>query len=129
MKRDMDLVRKILLAIEAHPPTLGPLKIQIDGYPKEIVDYHLTLMKDAGLIEGINPGSKSGLGDIYAMTIPMRMTWQGCEFLDASRDENRWNKAKEIVKEMGSSVSFDVLKSLLVQIMMAQIPRLVASGV
>lgn len=114
MKRDMDLVRKILFAIEAHPPTLGPLKINIEGYSKEIIDYHLTLLKDAGFIEGINPGAKSGFGDIVAMTIPMRMTWQGHEFLDACRNESIWNKAKDKLQSVGGEVPLEVVKSVLI---------------
>lgn len=121
MKRDMDLVRKILFEIEAHPPTYGPLNINIDGYSKEQIDYNLTLMADAGLIIGINAGSESGYGNYSTITIPMRMTWEGHEFLDASRDEGVWVKAKEKLKSLGGEVPLEVVKTVLIEIMKKQL--------
>ena len=42
--------------------------------------------------------------------MPSSMTWAGYEFLDASKNETVWTKAK---KAVGNS-SFDVLKTVLV---------------
>ena len=125
MKRDMDLVRKILLAMEAQPGARFKGRLFLEGYTYDQTGFHVLLMIQAGLIEGIDATTHDSFGP---EGIPTQITWAGYDFLDASRDDSRWDKAKEIVKEMGSSVSFDVLKSLLVQIMMSQIPRFIASG-
>jgi hypothetical protein len=125
MKRDMDLVRKILFEMENAPHGYYEGRMAFEGYTSDQIGYHVMLMMQAGLIEGCDVTTHDSFGP---EAIPTNMTWAGYDFLDASCDDNRWNKAKDIVKEMGSSVTFDVLKSLLVQIMMSQIPRLVAYG-
>lgn len=51
MKRDMDLVRKILLALEAHPEPWDWFELKIDGHSGVEVSYHLKLISQAGLIE------------------------------------------------------------------------------
>lgn len=105
----MDLVRKILLEMEEALPTYSPINVEIEAYTTQEIDYHLSLLKDAGLVaesSHIHPGQ----------TLPMRLTWQGHEFLDAARDDTNWQKAKNIVKEKGGSLTFDVIKALLIQI-------------
>lgn len=112
--------------MEAEPTGEFSGSLRIDGYTSDQIGFHVILMMQAGLIEGCDVTTMDSSGP---EAIPTTMTWAGYDFLDACRDDTRWNKAKDMVKEMGSSVSFDVLKSLLVQIMMSQIPRLIASGV
>jgi hypothetical protein len=51
---------------------------------------------------------------------PIRLTWQGHEFLDAARDDTRWNKAKDAMAQVGGFV-FDVAKSLLIELMKQQL--------
>jgi hypothetical protein len=45
------------------------------------------------------------------------LTWAGHEFLEASRDDSRWNKAKKIISEKTGSFSFEILKSILMDLM------------
>ena len=49
MKRDMDLIRKILLLMEVEPQRKVP---GIEGYTSEQIGHHVYLMMQAGLIEG-----------------------------------------------------------------------------
>ena len=44
------------------------------------------------------------------------MTWEGHDFLDSIKNEKIWKKAKEIIKEKGGSVPFEVLKSLILKV-------------
>jgi hypothetical protein len=120
MIRDMDLVRKILLEIESQSGGPSSKKIEIEGYSKNEIEYHLTIMYEYGLFEAATANRS---GSNYPLIIPTRLTWNGHDFLDACRDESRWNKAKEIVAKMGSSVTFDILKTILIQIMTSQIPK------
>ena len=53
MQRDMDLVRAILLAVEAHPAGFAPDPLAIEGYTDEQIGYHATILKEAGMVEGI----------------------------------------------------------------------------
>jgi hypothetical protein len=48
MKRDMDLVRKILLQIEEHPHGFAPNYLAIEDYTQEQIGFHVLLMGEAG---------------------------------------------------------------------------------
>ena len=108
MKRDMDLIRKILLSYEAEPGAQVPSKVAIEGYSEEQIDFHLFLMWEAGLIKASDTRT---LRDRYTIT-PLNITWAGYEFLEACRDEGRWKKAKAIAEKTGG-MSLDVLKATL----------------
>lgn len=114
MKRDFDLIRKILLAIEEHTEDTAIQNLTIEGYNREQIAYHVQLIFEAGLVKG---DILFGLGSVkprgYSIT---QMTWAGHDFLDACRDESRWAKAKEIFSHM-DGVTFDVAKGVLVHLM------------
>ena len=114
MKRDMELVRKIALALEASPSGFAPRVLNIDGYSEEVVGYHALIMMEAGLLEGVDTtpwGSKSP----YAA--PTRLTWAGHEFVEEARDDTRWNRAMALVKDKGGSITIDLLTQLLASLM------------
>lgn len=50
MKRDMDLVRKILFALEARNSPKAVFVLPIEGYDELTVKYHLLLLAQAGLL-------------------------------------------------------------------------------
>lgn len=116
MMRDMDLVRTILLSLEAEPQGYHRGQLKIEGYTSENVNYHAFLMGDANLLSVIDITHHEGSGP---EAIPLTITWTGYDFLDACRDEGRWNKAKEIFAQMGG-VTFDVAKQILVSLLQAQ---------
>ncbi len=106
MKRDMDLVRLILLEIEkSGEDPRSAIRLQLQNYTSEQVSYHVMILNDAGLIEAYNL-STLGTGSIWR---PKRLTWSGHEFLDAARNDSIWNKAKE----KATSMNFELLKELL----------------
>lgn len=120
----MDLVRKILLEIESLPGGFSNDPIKQQGYSNDDIEYHLTIMLEAGLIHG---ASHNRSGHYYPLIIPTRLTWQGHEFLDACRDEGRWVKAKDVFRQAGG-VSFDVAKEVLVQLMMRSVTTIISGG-
>jgi Hypothetical protein (DUF2513) len=112
MKRDMELIRTILLQIEENEESpLGWVDLHIPNQSSEVVSYHVQLLRDAGLVEAQDVSSRVGL-DMR----PKRLTWSGHEFLDAAKNDTVWNKAQEIVKEKGGAIPFEVLKGLLVKL-------------
>ncbi len=111
MKRDMDLVRSILLQVEANEDDpRGMIPLDIPGKSPMDVSYHVMLMAEAGLITAHDLSSSSGYN-----FIPKRLTWSGHEFLDAARNETVWNETKMTVAKKAGTVSFEVLKALLSQ--------------
>jgi hypothetical protein len=112
MKRDMDLVRQILIAIEDHEHGFAPEVIEVPGYTEETVGYHLVLMAEAGLIRASDTTS---FGEQSPSALPERLTWAGHEFIANARNERVWAKVKATVMAKGGSVSFEVLKFLVVE--------------
>jgi hypothetical protein len=109
MKRDMDLARAIMLKLEDEPFDGGPTKLTNPDYPDNEISYHVMLLHDAGLIHAFDFS-----GDGHPNWQPAYLTWAGHEFLEAAKDDTRWNRAKNYLKEQGSPMLFEVLKTLLV---------------
>ena len=107
MKFDWDLAREILLKLEGHPDANGynNINIHMPNRPEETVHYHVMLLHEAGLIEGLDNSSSSG---IY--WLPRRLTFAGHEFLGTYRQDASWNKTKAFVIEKTGSLSFEALK-------------------
>ena len=99
MKRDMDLIRKMLLAIEADEHGFAP-KIEINGYTEEEIGYHAVLLGEAGLVKVCDV---TGLGNKSPEAIITRLTWAGHEFVDSARENQRWNLAKDLINKVGGA--------------------------
>lgn len=98
MKRDMDLVREILLAVEAAPSPLKDGLRKMDGHAPEFVVFHVRLLKEAGFLE--EPFTRhTTKGEI---THGVGLTWQGYEFLETIRDPAIWSATKANAKAVGS---------------------------
>jgi hypothetical protein len=106
MKRDMELIRLMLLSFESDEelPEVGK-------YPLEERLYNLKLMSDAGLIEAhFIPET----GVPKGVTI-LRLTWPGHDFLDSTRDSKIWKKALDHIVKPGASWTFSLLMEWLKQ--------------
>jgi Hypothetical protein (DUF2513) len=115
MKRDMELIRKMVLAIEDAPTGWAPDKLEVDGYTADQISYHAYLLVDAGLTDGPIVTNSDSTGGPEALI--RHLTWAGHEFAEAARDESRWKKAMVVVKEKGGSVTLGVLTQLLTSLM------------
>jgi hypothetical protein len=113
MKRDIELVRKLLIYLEEKPNDKIIMKLELNGHDKNEVMYHFILMDQAGLIRCEREVS-STTSDRVIKVYPLSLTWQGHEFLEASRNEKTWSKAKALIKSKSGGIAFDVLKALLI---------------
>jgi hypothetical protein len=94
VQRDMDLVRDLLLNIEAdrrfdgtHWHRISAAKdLGIGEYSDEEVGYHVNLLIEAGFLRG-----RGGMETIPPIS---KLTWQGHEFIDNIRDVSIWEKTK-----------------------------------
>ena len=91
----------------------GWIELDLPGRPQKEVSYHVMLLGQAGLIEAQDLCS---IGDDGFEWRPKSLTWQGHEFLDAARNDTIWKKAVHRVSHIVGSVSFDVMKSLLIDV-------------
>ena len=105
MRRDWDVVRKILFKLEELGNVTSFLRHdQVNGYDPELVAYHMQLLNEAGLIKAHCTLTMTGL-QCAAQT----MTWSGHEFLDQIRQDTVWNKVKTGAREKGLDLSFGVI--------------------
>jgi len=112
MKRDMELVRRVLLDTEEHGGGIGWFELgDIEGHSAEEVSYHVKLLSDAGFIEALDRSHQRAL-----VWHPKRLTWEGHEFLDAIRNDTVWAKTKKLVADKGSSIPFEVLKEVVMKL-------------
>ncbi|WP_439630889.1 DUF2513 domain-containing protein [Gemmata sp.] len=110
MRRDMDLIRKMVLAIEDHPTGFAP-KLVIEGYDSATIGYHAYLLVDAGLAAGAKLTHTQSSGPEYRIT---HLTSPGHEFAESARNEFIWNQVREEMKKKGVvSATLDVFKRLL----------------
>lgn len=103
MKRDMDVVREILFAIEAlkEPDMEEVVNLacaQGHGTTSEEAIYNLGLLVDAGLVSGVEAHSMSGKN-----WLSLNLTWNGHELLDAIRDPEIWRRTRDGAKKVGQS--------------------------
>lgn len=109
MKRDMDLVRLMLLRTESHgvdKEAADRHHAECEKYAKPVRAHHIAIMIEAGLIIGqvqTNPEKIPVQGFI------LRLTWEGHEFLDAARDDTTWKKVRDKVIKPTASFTFGIL--------------------
>jgi hypothetical protein len=103
MKRDMDLIRRMLLWVEAED--LEPLQ-DVDG---KILSFHAALLEEAGLVKAyITYSAEEPSGFVIH-----RITWAGYEFLESIRDKTIWEKAQKYILKPGASWTFAILAEYL----------------
>ncbi len=112
MKRDWDVIKKILEIAEERPYAACNLKT-FESKLKEkldstILEGHLRMMMSGGLFESINPNPTRDL-----LKWSFCLTWKGYDFLDSIRNESIWSKVKTTLNEKALTVPFDVLSAML----------------
>ncbi len=117
MKRNMDLIHTLLLAIEKNHDGSGRLVgIETNGKSPEVVE-HLFMLKESGFIEGQDASHMSGRDFLV-----QRMTWNGHDFLDSIRDPEIWKRTMEGA-EAAKGFSIDLLKALAKGLLKTQIEQ------
>lgn len=124
MKRDMELIRKILFAIEDKyvDTWLSSSEIPIDGYDMKTIGYHCAILHDAGLISDY----KNQYGDDGLLHFGVgRLTWDGHELLDKIKSDTVWNKTKDTIKKKGIPFVLDAVKEIATDITKAMIQAVI----
>ncbi len=110
MKREMELVRKILFSIEEQYQGEDIYCLNIDGYEKITVAEHCKLLYEYGLIDNYKPIGADGVS-VIAFFVG-NMTWEGYDFLEKIRQDTVWNKTKEVIAKKGLPMVIDVIKDV-----------------
>ena len=130
MKCDIELIKLLLEHIEDHyhglaanqPITISSnLKLQkyLEQSPLAnsfdhgvLLHYHINLLVEAKLIWAV-PLNEPLPHYLLSQYYPVRLTWEGHEFLAGTRDPENWQNVKDAVEKSGV-VSFEVVKSILI---------------
>lgn len=112
MRRDMDLIRAIMLKLEEMPVAKGTAEVltpgesamAFDGYSPEQIEYHLALIAEAGLL--VDHGRMMSGEFVFE-----RLSVAGHDFVDAVRSSEIWAKTKKGAEAAGG-FTVDLLKDL-----------------
>jgi len=118
MKRNMELVRLILLAMDKHEHGFAPPDFTIAGYDQEVIGHHVWLMAQGDLITAV---VTTAMGDPSPVAMPVTITWTGHDFLEAVRNDTVWSKVKTQLKDRGISLPFSLLQDLALKILAAHV--------
>lgn len=110
MKRDMELIRKILFHIEDnYKPGEGWLReISIEGYTHETICEHILLAYEARLIQNIKDVSTFSRKNYWVGNLSN----EGYDLLEAIRADTTWNKTKTVIKEKGLPMVINTIKTI-----------------
>lgn len=110
MKRDMELIRKMVLLMEDHPSGWAP-DMEIEGFTAGQIGYHAYLLVDSGLASGSDVTNSGSSGPEYILT---HLTSAGHDFADSARTQYIWDEVMADMREKGVvSAALDVVKKLL----------------
>ncbi|MDQ0042806.1 DUF2513 domain-containing protein [Variovorax boronicumulans] len=127
MKRDWDLIRKLLTAIEEEEDFLTDSPAQPkwleqteEAYLNELKAFrvaegrlfgHLELLLDNGYVAGFQVIRMADGGFAFSRSAP-RLTMAGHDLLDTMRSSKVWAWIKSTASTQGVELSFDAIKAL-----------------
>ena len=107
MKRDMELIRRILLEIETND------QVKLPDIPADLLAHHILLLNEEGLIKGLVAAEcLNGPPILQQLMSYVRLTSKGHDFLGSIRDESVWKKTKEKFAEVGGGISVSLVMTI-----------------
>lgn len=106
MRRDMDLIRHILRLTADADDAMETDCLATDVYTQRQVDYHVAIMREAGLLDVETREYKSGTRRSI-----LGLTWAGQDYLAAVEDSTVWKRTKDTVARTVGSTTLAVIKS------------------
>lgn len=107
MKREMDLVYKILEFAENKADFIDPVLPEINGFDQDTVCYHIKILAQAGLLEAKDWSTDDG--PTWVLT---HMTNYGHDFFENLKQKSIWNAIKSEFKEASLDTIISVSKQL-----------------
>ena len=117
MKRDLDLVRQLMLQIEALPAA-PPVQYRTSEIEDPVLLAHLEMLIEAGLVNGRISRSQGARGDVISVS---GLTWQGHEWVEMVRSQSLWNEVKSTVLDGGGVLTFELTKAVAAKIFRARL--------
>lgn len=92
MKRDMELVRRILLEVQSRTD-VEPRKVEIEGIEQITLARHVEMLVEAEFLQG-TIAKPSGSRN-YPVVWVTDLSWAGHDFLGALENESVWSSIKQ----------------------------------
>lgn len=108
MKRDLDLIRYILLTTEQSDKGVTDSVLVNQCYDIRTIAFHTELLIDRGLVSG--SVEYDGFHTTPLGVEITRITWEGYDYLDSIRSDKVWRKAKEVISKSVGDTSLLVVK-------------------
>lgn len=116
MKRDLSLIRLMLLRIEG---LSGPQRVlRVADFAdlcssREKIIFHIKLLLDAAMICGRSDSVSECSTGVCVDVWVKRLTFSGCEYLDAVRDDSLWRQiCKHLDRVSSNGATIEVIKAL-----------------
>ena len=117
MKRDLDLVRQLMLQIEALPAA-PPVQYRMSEIEDPVLLAHLEMLIEAGLVSGRISRSQGARGDVISVS---GLTWQGHEWVEMVRSQSLWNEVKSAVLDGGGVLTFELTRAMAAKLLRARL--------
>ena len=117
MKRDLDLVRQLMLQIEALPAA-PPVQYRMSEIEDPVLLAHLEMLIEAGLVSGRISRSQGARGDVISVS---GLTWQGHEWVEMVRSHSLWNEVKSAVLDGGGVLTFELTRAMAAKLLRARL--------
>lgn len=116
MRLDIDCVRNVLYTVENHTDGINFFELNETNYK----NYHLLTEYNFIIVryhvkQLINGGFISEAGAVGNQILIIDLTWNGHQFIENIRNDNNWNKIKNIAKKAGS-FSISLLAEIAAQV-------------
>lgn len=111
MKRDMELIRKILITLEESEQTQGWVPLKFEGYSDDQISYQVKILAEQGIIGATDCSNMNN----FAWEAK-GLTWDGHDYIEAIRDDGRWQKAKDWVENAGKILTMETLKQAVTEL-------------
>lgn len=115
MKRDWDLIRKIMLKVEESAPHEDTAPEEVEGYDQELVAYNMRRLIERDLCVPTNRN------DAEARLGVAELTWEGHDFLDKIRTDDVWVETKKTFKDKCIDLTFDLIGTVSSAILMQKL--------
>lgn len=121
MRRDLDLLRTIMLRTEEAAPGTNLLELGLEEADFAELAHHAELLVEAGLLRAQISYMERSPVPVYVVV--ERLTWEGHEFLDLARDDERWERVLSRVTAGTGGTSFEIVRDLLREAHVATLTR------
>ncbi len=125
MIRDMELIREILLTIQARPDSMLQ-RFTLDGYDQNVVGRHVQLLVQEGYLDGkVHDSSLQHQLTCFVSDL----TWKGHDFVAAIQNDTVWEKIKNAMspKELATA-PITLIKTLGMRLLEDHLKQLVGLG-